>query len=65
MKKGEVLKMKNKPYREINTWKRHNVEVLFVNGEGVDEQVLDHKQFLELNSLKKMKMIFLMNQKID
>lgn len=59
MKKGEVLKMKNKPYREINTWKRHNVEVLFINGEGVDEQVLDHKQFLELNSLKKMKMIIL------
>ena len=51
--------MKNKPYKEINTWKRHKVEVLFVNGNGVDEQVLDEKQFLKLNNLKEMKMVIL------
>lgn len=51
--------MKNKPYKEINVWKRHNVEVLLINGCGVDEKVVDNKEFLKLNSLKKLKMVIL------
>lgn len=51
--------MKNKPYNEINIWKRHKVDVMFMNGNGVDEKLITHKEFTELNSLKKMKMIVL------
>ena len=51
--------MKNKPYSEINIWKRHKVDVMFMNGNGVDEKLITHKEFIELNSLKKMKMIVL------
>ena len=51
--------MKNKPYSEINIWKRHNVDVMFMNGSGENEELITHKEFIELNSLKKMKMIVL------
>ena len=51
--------MKNKPYNEINIWKRHNVDVMFMNGSGENEELITDKEFIELNSLKKMKMIVL------
>lgn len=51
--------MKNKPYKEIKVWKRHNVDVMFMNGDGVDEKLITQKEFSELNSLKKIKMVIL------
>jgi len=50
-----------KPYEEVNTWKRHNVEVFFINGKGEDEEVLNRESFIKLNNLKNMKMIVLFN----
>ena len=51
--------MKNKPYKEVNCWKRHDIKVLIVNGDGEFEDIMDNKMFLELNSLKKVKLVIL------
>lgn len=50
-----------KPYKEVNTWKRHDVRVFFVNVKGEDEEVLNREDFIKLNNLKNMKMIILFN----
>ena len=46
--------MKNKPYKEVNTWKRHNIQVRLVEGEGEFENVVNKENFKELNNLKQV-----------
>ena len=48
-----------KPYKEVNTWKRHDIKVFFVDGNGEDEEVLKKESLKKLNSLDDMKMIIL------
>lgn len=48
--------MKNKPFKEVNTWKRHNVDVVFVQEEKDNKKDIVGENFHELNSLKKLKM---------
>ena len=38
--------MKNKPYKEVNTWKRHSVEVVFINVEDEVEQEITEENFI-------------------
>ncbi len=54
--------MKNKPYKEVNLWKRHNVEVMLINGEGEFEEAINKDNFKELNSLKKVKLVVLFDK---
>lgn len=49
--------MKNKPYKEVNTWKRHNVEVSLVYGDADSSVVVTPDNFGDLNNLKKLKMV--------
>ena len=44
--------MKNKPYKEVNTWKRHSVEVVFINVEDEVEQEITEENLFILNTLK-------------
>lgn len=53
--------MKNKPYKEVNTWKRHSIEVRFVNEDKNNKEVIEAKNFHKLNNLKKLSMHILLN----
>ena len=48
--------MKNKPYKEVNTWKRHSVEVVFINVEDEVEQEITEENFNKLDNLDNLKM---------
>ena len=56
--------MKNKPYNEVNTWKRHNIQVRLVEGEGEFENVVNKENFKELNNLKQVRMIITFDNEI-
>lgn len=48
--------MKNKPYKEVSTWKRHNIGVSFINVEDGVEQEITKSNFNKLGSLDNLKM---------
>ena len=48
--------MKNKPYKEVNTWKRPSVEVVFINVEDEVEQEITEENFNKLDNLDNLKM---------
>ena len=48
--------MKNKPYNEVGIWRRHDVEVSFINVENKVEQEITDSNFITLDSLDNLKM---------